>query len=360
MPKYVSELTNEPYWESSPEYGRGNPKYEFEGDAHDWRVWHDAYPFEHFEEHVPRFMSEFGFQSHPSYEAIRYINNDGTINIKSDDYSSHQKHARGNELIREYMQRDFPVPTNDRDYVYVSQLLQAYGMSKGIQAHRRARPYNMGTLYWQLNDCWPAVSWSSMDYFGNWKALHYQVKRDFENVLISNVVENDTLKTYVVNDNMETEVGDFEILFKDFYGKVLYRKFEDSSTSFVDGESSKIINTTDLKTLHLDYSNVYVVTRYSDKEVISFLEKRKKLKLEPTLISIKSERIAEGFKLTIGTKYFVNDVFLNTETKGHLNDNFFSLEPNIDKIIIFKTDSDIEPKFTYKTLNDMIWLNATD
>ncbi|GAK94539.1 beta-mannosidase [Nonlabens ulvanivorans] len=84
-------------------------------------------------------MSEFGFQSHPSYEAIRYINNDGTINIKSDDYSSHQKHARGNELIREYMQRDFPVPTNDRDYVYVSQLLQAYGMSKGIQAHRRAR-----------------------------------------------------------------------------------------------------------------------------------------------------------------------------------------------------------------------------
>lgn len=115
MPKYVSELTKEPYWESSPEYGRGNPKYEFEGDAHDWRVWHDAYPFEHFEEHVPRFMSEFGFQSHPSYEAIRYINEDRTINIQSEDYASHQKHARGNELIREYMERDFPVPTNDED-----------------------------------------------------------------------------------------------------------------------------------------------------------------------------------------------------------------------------------------------------
>ena len=85
MPKYVSELTKEPYWESTPKLGRGNPRYEFEGDAHDWRVWHDAYPFEHFEEHVPRFMSEFGFQSHPSYETIKYINKNGSLNILSVD-----------------------------------------------------------------------------------------------------------------------------------------------------------------------------------------------------------------------------------------------------------------------------------
>ncbi|MEO9501371.1 beta-mannosidase [Nonlabens ulvanivorans] len=354
MPKYVSELTNEPYWESSPEYGRGNPKYEFEGDAHDWRVWHDAYPFEHFEEHVPRFMSEFGFQSHPSYEAIRYINNDGTINIKSDDYSSHQKHARGNELIREYMERDFPVPTNDEDYVYVSQLLQAYGISKGIQAHRRAKPYNMGTLYWQLNDCWPVVSWSSIDYFGNWKALHYQVKRDFENVLISNVVENDTLKTYVVNDHLETEVGDFEILFKDFNGTVLYREFEDSSTAFVVAGSSELVNSIDLKKVNVDLSEIYVITKYGNQEVISFLEKPKNLKLPKQEVKIKSLKTEGGYKITLKSDVFVKDVFLYTDVKGHFSDNFFNLEPNSKKTIIFETDSDEEPDFRYKTLNGLM------
>ncbi|WP_397300497.1 glycosyl hydrolase 2 galactose-binding domain-containing protein [Nonlabens ulvanivorans] len=354
MPKYVSELTKEPYWESSPEYGRGNPKYEFEGDAHDWRVWHDAYPFEHFEKHVPRFMSEFGFQSHPSYEAIRYINNDGTINIKSDDYSSHQKHARGNELIREYMERDFPVPTNDRDYAYVSQLLQAYGMSKGIQAHRRARPYNMGTLYWQLNDCWPVVSWSSIDYFGNWKALHYQVKRDFENVLISNVVENDTLKTYVVNDNLETLKENLEIIIKDFNGNVLVDHKIESRHSAVPATLSREISFIALKTLNINLTDTYVVSKFGNQTVISFLERPKNLKLLPAKIEMTTKQIENGFEITIESDVFAKDVFLNTDNKGHFIDNFFSLEPNAKKTIIFETDSEVEPEFKYKTLNGLM------
>ncbi len=354
MPKYVSELSKEPYWESSPQLGRGNPRYEFEGDAHDWHVWHDAYPFEHFEAHVPRFMSEFGFQSHPSYEAIRYINEDETINIKSKDYASHQKHARGNELIREYMERDFPVPTNDEDYVYISQLLQAYGMSKGIQAHRRARPYNMGTLYWQLNDCWPVVSWSSIDHFGNWKALHYQAKRDFENVLISNVVENDTLKTYVVNDKLKTEVGDFELLIKDFHGKVLHREFEDSSTASIDAGTSELVNTIDLNSININVNEVYVVTKYGKNELMSFLEKPKNLVLQPVTMNMTTESVENGFKITLESNAFAKDVFLYTDTKGHFIDNFFNLEHNTKKTIIFETDSETVPVFKYKTLNGLM------
>lgn len=354
MPKYVSELTKEPYWESSPEYGRGNPKYEFEGDAHDWRVWHDAYPFEHFEEHVPRFMSEFGFQSHPSYEAIRFINKVGTVNIQSEDYASHQKHARGNELIREYMERDFPVPTNDEDYVYVSQLLQAYGISKGIQAHRRARPYNMGTLYWQLNDCWPAVSWSSIDYLGNWKALHYQVKRDFENVLISNVVENDTLKTYVVNDRLETLQKDLEIIIKDFNGNVLVNHRIESLHSTALAASSREISFIALKTLNIDKSDVYVVSKFGESEVISILERPKNLNLPYTKISIDSKKENGQFILTLESHVFAKDVFLYTDVKGHFNDNFFNLEPNTKKTILFETESDEEPDFRYKTLNGLM------
>ncbi|AGC78738.1 beta-mannosidase [Nonlabens dokdonensis] len=353
MPKYVSELTKEPYWESSPEYGRGNPRYEFEGDAHDWHVWHDAYPFEHFEKHVPRFMSEFGFQSHPSYEAIRYINEDGTINIQSDDYASHQKHARGNELIREYMERDFPVPTNDEDYVYVSQLLQAHGISKGIQAHRRARPYNMGTLYWQLNDCWPAVSWSSIDHFGNWKALHYQVKRDFENVLISNVVENDVLKTYIVNDNHETVVADFKIEIIDFKGNVIYRDMLDSSVAYIKPNYSEVIHSFKLKDLVFNRSDVYIKTTYGTHEKISFFEKPKELNLPKAEVVMKSPKTKNGYKITLKSDVFTKDVFLYSNVKGHFSDNFFNLEPNVEKTLYFETNSEEGAVLHMKSLNEM-------
>ena len=132
---------------------------------------------------------------------------DISIEITYEGFKNHQKHSRGFELIDEYMKRDFPVPDNAEDYVYMSQVLQAYGITKGIEAQRRAKPYNMGTLFWQLNDCWPSVSWSSIDYFGNWKALHYKVKRSFENVLISSKIKKDILKTWIVNDGLNSEEG---------------------------------------------------------------------------------------------------------------------------------------------------------
>jgi beta-mannosidase len=351
MPKYVSELTKEPYWESTPQLGRGNPRYEFEGDAHDWRVWHDGYPFEHFEEHVPRFMSEFGFQAHPSYEAIRYINKDGSLDIKSKDYASHQKHERGNELILEYMERNFPVPTNDEDYVYVSHLLQAYGMSKGFQSHRRARPYNMGTLYWQLNDCWPAVSWSSIDHFGNWKALHYQVKRDFENVLISNYVKEGVLYSCIVNDHLYDITGGYTMVIKDFDGKELYKK---SFIGTARTNSSNQFHEVKLKTLGIDLRKVYVSTEFDSSKVIDILTSPKVLDLPNENLEWISKKIDGGYQIKLQSAAFAKDVFFFTNLKGHFSDNFFDLEPNKTKTIIFETASDVEPVFEYKSLNRLI------
>jgi beta-mannosidase len=351
MPKYVSELTKEPYWESTPQLGRGNPRYEFEGDAHDWRVWHDGYPFEHFEEHVPRFMSEFGFQAHPSYEAIRYINKDGSLDIKSKDYASHQKHERGNELIQEYMARDFPVPTNDEDYVYVSQLLQAYGMSKGFQAHRRARPYNMGTLYWQLNDCWPAVSWSSIDHFGNWKALHYQVKRDFENVLISSYVKEGVLYSYIVNDHLYDITSGYKMIIKDFYGNELY---QESFIGTAGMNSSNQFHQVNLRTLGIDLRKVYVYTEFDSSRVIDVLASPKDLELPKEDIQLKSTKTKDGYTISLKSNIFVKDAFLYSNVKGHFTDNFFNLEPDVEKVIIFETDSSMDPVLEYKTLNRLI------
>ena len=122
LPNTVNEFTDTPYWESSPRYGRGNPKYKTEGDAHDWWIWHDAYPFEHLEKNVPRFMSEFGFQSFPELSTIKKFSVEKDWQLNSDVMLSHQKHPRGNSLIQEYMNREHNQPLDFKKFIYASQI----------------------------------------------------------------------------------------------------------------------------------------------------------------------------------------------------------------------------------------------
>ncbi|WP_430413236.1 beta-mannosidase [Kordia sp.] len=372
LPKTVAKLNPEiSYWESSPRLGRGDPQSQFEGDAHDWGVWHDALPFERFEQKVPRFMSEFGFQSFPSYEAIRYFTGEDSIDINHDSYITHQKHPRGFKLIREYMQRDYPVPASGEDYVYMSQLTQAKGMTMGMEAQRRTMPYCMGSLYWQLNDCWPVVSWSSIDFMGNWKALHYKAKKSFEDVLISSIVENDTLKTYIVSDKLQDQKGELKLTFLDFTGKKLH---EVTQTITVKANTSELIvqlPITDLKFNHkqvvmkavLDYAKV---SKYSSSDSrfdsstipykatsLFYLVKPKDLELSVNEIDTFITKRSEGFAIQVSSKTLQKDVFLHTKVKGHFEENFFDVLPGETKTILFKTDSDTIDDLALKTLNEM-------
>ncbi|MEM5566459.1 glycoside hydrolase family 2 protein [Psychroserpens sp. AS72] len=350
LPKTVNKFTDTPYWESSPKYGRGNPKYKSEGDAHDWWIWHDAYPFEHLEENVPRFMSEFGFQSFPSYETIRYINQSDSITISSEGFKNHQKHSRGFELIDDYMKRDFPVPDNPEDYVYVSQLLQAYGITKGIEAHRRAKPYNMGTLYWQLNDCWPAVSWSSLDVFGNWKALHYQAKKSYENVLVSSEIEDNILRTHLINDNLEGIGNTLQIDILDFDGNIIWSKAE----TIYAGTDNKIVNELDINKLNINKEEVVVVSKFSNHTSYFYLAKPKDLKLKKAPIEQTITKTANGFKIKLKSTTLQKNVFLYTMKKGHFSDNYFDLIPNETIEIEFKTEANTLDDLKIKTLNDLL------
>ncbi|WP_409516688.1 MULTISPECIES: glycoside hydrolase family 2 protein [unclassified Empedobacter] len=165
------------YWPSSPSIGWGRKESLTQGDSHYWGVWWGMEPFETYEKKVPRFASEYGFQGMPTLKTVKSMFSEkDTLSKNSAIILAHQKHPKGWETINEYMQRDYVVPTDFVQYNYVSQLLQARGIQLAIEAHRRAKPYNMGSLYWQLNDVWPVTSWSSLDKLGNWKALHYQVK----------------------------------------------------------------------------------------------------------------------------------------------------------------------------------------
>jgi len=168
-----------PYITTSPLYGWGHPECVTHGDSHYWGVWWGEEPFEKYAEKTGRFMSEYGFQSYPMITTIRRFCPEDQLYIDSPTMRSHQKHGRGREIIDKAMRKYYGFDShtlNLEDYAYVSQLLQAWGTGYGIFQHIKQQPHCMGTLYWQLNDCWPVASWSSIDYYGNWKALHYRAK----------------------------------------------------------------------------------------------------------------------------------------------------------------------------------------
>lgn len=171
-----------PYISSSPLYGWGHPECVTHGDSHYWGVWWGEQDAEMYAEKTGRFMSEYGFQSYPAYSTILRFTPREHLNIESPTLRVHQKHGRGREIIDKAMKKYYGFDSHSlslEDYSYVSQLLQAWIMGYGILEHRLQQPHCMGTLYWQLNDCWPVASWSSIDYYGNWKALHYRAKALF-------------------------------------------------------------------------------------------------------------------------------------------------------------------------------------
>ncbi|WP_124979956.1 beta-mannosidase [Nonlabens xiamenensis] len=350
LPAVVSAHSDLPYWESSPKFGRGDKRYETHANAHDWWVWHSGYPFEHYENHVPRFSSEFGFQSHPSFQTIRYINASDSLDIHSADYASHQKHPRGNALIADYMQRDFPVPDQDAGFVYMSQLLQAYGISKAIHAQRRARPRSMGTLYWQLNDCWPVVSWSSIDFLGHWKALHYTAKRDFNNLLISTELQEDSLNIWLVNDDLLSFNSPMRVDIFDFNGK--------SISSFRENVKAPANNSAMVMQIPLDLKSasekeVYIQVSFKDRQYWDYLVRPKELKLPQPDYSIAYNWEGDRHKITLFAHSFLKDVFLYSEESGHFSDNFFDLPKGTSKTLYFDGPEFIKG-FEVMTLNEFI------
>jgi beta-mannosidase len=244
------------------------------------------------------------------------------------------------------MERDYNIPKNDEDYVYISQLLQARGVVMGIEAHRRAKPTNMGTLYWQLNDCWPAISWSSIDYFGNWKALQYKAKNAFENVLISSVLQDDNVQTFVINDTFEPIQGVLKQKVIDFYGKEIW---SDAKEIEVLETSSK--NFYDFSLNNIDKKSSVLVTEFDTHTSFYYFTKPKDLNLPQGDIDKKIFKTNKGFSIRLKSNVLQKELFLFTKEKGHFSDNFFDLMPNETKVITFTSESETLSDLKIKTLN---------
>ena len=188
LPQAVAKFDGtRPYWPSSPSKGWGRPESLTEGDVHYWGVWWGELPYEVYREKVGRFNSEYGYQSYPDYQTLLKIAQGEELSKDAEVIAAHQKHARGTRQIDDFIQRYYPdaQPKDFEEYVHLSQLSQAYGMEIAIEAHRTAKPYNMGTLYWQLNDAWPVTSWSSIDYYGRPKVFQERLKTLYAPVLLS-------------------------------------------------------------------------------------------------------------------------------------------------------------------------------
>lgn len=176
------------YWPASPSSGGSfdNPNDPNRGDVHYWEVWHGNKPFSEYREHFFRYASEFGFQSFPCMKTIEKISdNPKDYNPFSYIMEKHQRNYGANGKIMNYLQQTYLYPTSFEMFLYASQLLQAESIKYGVEHFRRNRGRCMGAIYWQLNDCWPVISWSSIDYYGRLKALHYYAKRFFAPVMIS-------------------------------------------------------------------------------------------------------------------------------------------------------------------------------
>ena len=188
----AAEDPDHAYWPSSPSSGVPfeDPNGQRQGDAHYWDVWHGRKPFTAYRSQYPRFMSEFGFQALPPLETIRTYAAEPDWNMTSYIMEQHQKNASGNALMVGQMLDTFRLPNDFESLVYLSMVLQAEGIRYGVEHWRRHALAQhtrrvSGTLYWQLNDCWPVASWSSLDYFGRWKALHYAARRFYAPLLLS-------------------------------------------------------------------------------------------------------------------------------------------------------------------------------
>ena len=188
------------YWPSSQYRGDGDHGHdhaagEKRGDTHFWDVWHRRNPVKDYERWRFRFVSEFGMQSYSSPETQATFCAPGADNVFGPEIENHQKNRGGNQVILDYVSRRYRFPKSQADLIYLSQLNQAYCMQTGVEHYRRLMPHCMGALYWQLNDCWPVASWSSIEFTGRWRALHHAARRFFAPALVSAHVPGDETAT---------------------------------------------------------------------------------------------------------------------------------------------------------------------
>ncbi len=343
LPSLVKELDPESsYWCSSPAAGLNVPSNWTSGDNHYWGVWWAKDPFSDYYKKIGRFMSEYGFQSFPEFKTVKYYTIPSDWNIYSDVMKAHQRSSIGNVTIEEYMLRDYKKPKDFPSYLYLGQVLQAEGTKIAMEGHRRARPYCQGTMFWQIDDCWPVASWSTIDYFGRWKAQQYYAVKAYAPVLVSPVLDNDKLKVFVCSDRFESFNGKLTIHVCDMSGMEIWTKDQDitvaenASKLMVEIPQSEIISKGDPSQLYA-YVSLSENGKLLSDNLLLFLSP-KDVKLPKPSIKVVVSETEAGYKIILSSdKPALGTYLYNDENEGFFTDNYFTLLPGVSKEVIFKT-----------------------
>ncbi len=325
-----------PYWPSSPsaDYEELSPTYQ-SGDAHLWDVWHGRVPFSTYETHNSRFVTEYGFQSFPEMRTIEaFTEPEDRTGIFTPVMLAHQKNNEGNSIIHDYLLKDYPEPKDFPSFLYVSQVLQAEGIKIGAEHFRRSRPDTMGSIFWQLNDCWPVASWSSIDYYGRWKALQYYARRFYAPVLVSPHLENGSVRVYIVSDKTTPQAAMLRVRLMDFDGKVL---LEDKRDVTIDPLASKVYLDWPLAKIAqaggADTAHVFVVAELTSgtgelSRNLIYLAPTKEVRLKPAHLTIAVSGKDGKYTLHVSSQVLARSVYLSFGSLDvELSDNYFNLLP---------------------------------
>lgn len=345
LPKAVQEADGETfYWHSSPSSGGcfDNPDDANRGDTHYWDVWHGQKPFTDYRKYFFRFCSEFGFQSFPCAKTVNSFTLEDDRNIFSRVMESHQKNNAANGKMLYYLSENLRYPKDLTHLLYASQVLQGMAIKYGVDHWRRNRGRCMGTLYWQINDDWPAPSWSSIDYFGRWKALHYMAQKFYAPHAVSMTLEDHRCHVYFSNESFETTEYSLTLSIRDLSGNVLETyETKGNSPAFSAIETAVV----DICSWEDQKDDVFLeaVIHTKDQKVLKDVETLvpyKYLNLKNPVISTEAKETNDAFILHISSDCFAPFVALDFDDADVIfSDNFFHLtDKTVQDIIVKKED----------------------
>ncbi len=347
------------YWTTSPEYGWGKKESLTHGDCHYWGIWWGMEPFQNYNIKVGRFMSEYGFQGFPELKTIKEFCDTTELDINSLTLKSHQKHYAGFETIKTYIEREYSKPNDFNDLIYKSELTQANGIKTAIEAHRRNKPFCMGSLYWQFNDCWPSISWSGIDFYGRWKAMQYFVKEAYQNQILSIEAKNDSVFIYAISDLLKTTNNNILLNLFSFDGKVLFSKelnvdiLPQSSNMIFKIKQSELVNNSIINSVVFTAS---YLNNNKQRKAIYYFNKSKKLKLKKMPINESIRIGTKGFDIVLQNEYLIKGLCLSYNgDESVFSDNYFDMLPKETYIIhcnISSNKEEINENLKYKFITN--------